>query len=691
MQGENNRVRKANRLIYEKSPYLLQHAYNPVDWYSWSEEAFAKAKALDKPVFVSIGYSSCHWCHVMEKESFDDEEVAMLMNEAFVCIKVDREERPDIDKFYMKVCQMMGKSCGWPLNVIMTPNKNPFFVATYIPKNSKFGLLGMTELVPQIEKIWKNRRSELEAAGAEVKQRMEIFDRETAEGELGNEVLDNAYDWFVLNFDEVNGGFNGAPKFPIPHNLLFLLRYWNRTKEGTALAMVDKTLRAMRLGGIFDQIGFGFHRYSTDAEWLVPHFEKMLYDQALLALTYTETYQATREDMFKLTVEEIFEYVFRDLTSPEGVFYTSEDADSESEEGKFYLWTEEEIKNALEPEEADLASKIFEIKTVGNYAEAMRKRTGKNILHISKPLTEIAKELNLSPDELALKLNIVSRKLFEKRKIRIHPAKDMKILADWNGLIIAALAKAAYVFNEPRYMEAALTAAEFILTNMRNKSGTLFHRYTEGEKAVEGFLDDYAFLVWGLIEIYEASFEKKYLQAAFELTEIMIEKFWDKKDGGFYFTSKDAADAVARIKEASDGAVPSGNSVALLNLLRLSHLTSEPAYENMARQILKVFSADLKLAPAAHTFMLIGLDFALGPVYQVTLVGDLCEESVLDMFRALKAHFLPNVIVSLKQNKEDGYGKIEDKATAYVCRNQTCMPPTNKPEKMLELLEINKQ
>jgi uncharacterized protein YyaL (SSP411 family) len=691
MQGENNRVRKANRLIYEKSPYLLQHAYNPVDWYSWSEEAFAKAKALDKPVFVSIGYSSCHWCHVMEKESFDDEEVAMLMNEAFVCIKVDREERPDIDKFYMKVCQMMGKSCGWPLNVIMTPNKNPFFVATYIPKNSKFGLLGMTELVPQIEKIWKNRRSELEAAGAEVKQRMEIFDRETAEGELGNEVLDNAYDWFVLNFDEVNGGFNGAPKFPIPHNLLFLLRYWNRTKEGTALAMVDKTLRAMRLGGIFDQIGFGFHRYSTDAEWLVPHFEKMLYDQALLALTYTETYQATREDMFKLTVEEIFEYVFRDLTSPEGVFYTSEDADSESEEGKFYLWTEEEIKNALEPEEADLASKIFEIKTVGNYAEAMRKRTGKNILHISKPLTEIAKELNLSPDELALKLNIVSRKLFEKRKIRIHPAKDMKILADWNGLIIAALAKAAYVFNEPRYMEAALTTAEFILTNMRNKSGTLFHRYTEGEKAVEGFLDDYAFLVWGLIEIYEASFEKKYLQAAFELTEIMIEKFWDKKDGGFYFTSKDAADAVARIKEASDGAVPSGNSVALLNLLRLSHLTSEPAYENMARQILKVFSADLKLAPAAHTFMLIGLDFALGPVYQVTLVGDLCEESVLDMFRALKAHFLPNVIVSLKQNKEDGYGKIEDKATAYVCRNQTCMPPTNKPEKMLELLEINKQ
>lgn len=686
-----SRERKPNRLIHEKSPYLLQHAYNPVDWYPWSEEAFAKAKAQDKPVFVSIGYSSCHWCHVMEKESFDDEEVAKLMNDTFVCIKVDREERPDIDKFYMKVCQVMGKNCGWPLNIIMTADKKPFFVATYIPKNTKFGHVGMMELIPQIKRIWMTHRSELDAVGIEVRNRIESLEQRSVESGLNRDVLNYAYEWFVLNFDEENGGFNGAPKFPIPHNLLFLLRYWNRTKEKAALEMVEKTLHAMRLGGIFDQVGFGFHRYSTDAEWLVPHFEKMLYDQALLVLAYTEAYQVTSDVLFKLTAKEVLEYVLRDLTSPEGVFYSSEDADSEGEEGKFYLWTEEEIRNTLSHGEADLAIRIFGISSMGNYAEAIRRRNRKNILHIAKPLTEIAQELNISLDELTFRLNKISHALFDKKKSRIPPAKDYKILLDWNGLMIAALAKASFVFNEPRYMEAARRAADFILANMKSENGTLYHLYAKGEKSVEGFLDDYAFFVFGLIEIYESSFEDKYLQAASELTRTMIEQFWDKTIGGFYFTTKDADAAFPMIKEVYDGAVPSGNSVALLNLLRLAQLSSETEYADKANQIITAFSQEVKQAPAAHTFMLIGLDFALGPTYQVTLVGDPDEENMQEMFRALKAQYLPNVVVSLKQDNEMGYKKIESKATAYVCCNQICMPPTNKAEKLLQLLGVNEQ
>ena len=690
MQGEPKREKKPNRLIHEKSPYLLQHAYNPVDWYPWSEEAFEKAKAQDKPVFVSIGYSSCHWCHVMEKESFDDDEVARLMNQAFVSVKVDREERPDLDSAYMAVCQVMGRSCGWPLNIIMTPDKNPFFAASYVPKNSRFGLVGMVDLIPQIVEIWKTRRSELEAAGSYIKHSIEVMEKRSVGGELGKDVLDDAYEQFVLSFDAQNGGFGRAPKFPTPHNLLFLLRYWNRTKEKTALAMVQKTLRTMRLGGIFDQVGFGFHRYSTDAEWLVPHFEKMLYDQALLALAYTEAYQATGAEKFKLTAKEVLEYVLRDLASSEGGFYTAEDADSEGEEGKFYLWNEEEIRKTLSSEDADLAVRLFGIKTEGNYAKSARKRNGKNILHLSKPLAQVASESHLSLDELILRLGRIRNLLFEIREKQVHPEKDNKILADWNGLMIAALARAGQVFSEPQYLQAAVKALTFILDKMKDKSGTLYHSYAKGAKAVNGFLDDYAFLVWGLMEIYEACFEDRYLHAALELNKTMVARFWDEKDGGFFFTAKDMENAVARRKEVYDDAVPSGNSVALLNLLRLAPLTGELAYEKMASQIIKMFSEDVKRAPATHTFMLLGVDFAVGPTYNVILVGGPHEDSMQSMLKALKANYLPNMVVSLQQSGSAGLGyeKIEDKATAYVCHDQTCMPPTNKAEKMLELLGL---
>jgi uncharacterized protein YyaL (SSP411 family) len=690
VQDEPERERKPNKLIHEKSPYLLQHAYNPVEWYPWSNEAFEKAKEQDKPVFVSIGYSSCHWCHVMEKESFDNYKVAALMNAAFICIKVDREERPDVDSVFMTVCQAMGRSCGWPLNIIMSPDKNPFFAASYIPRNSRFGLVGMVDLVPQIEEIWRTRRSDLENLGDDIKRRIEIFEKRTLGKELGKDVLDDAYEKLTLRFDAQNDGFGSAPKFPTPHNLLFLLRYWSRTKEKNALTMATKTLRAMRLGGIFDQVGFGFHRYSTDAEWLVPHFEKMLYDQALLALAYTEAFQATGAGKFKVTAKEVLEYVLRDLVSPEGGFYAAEDADSEGEEGKFYLWSEEEIRKALVPEDAELAVRLFGVNALGNYAEAVRKRNGANILHFAKPLEQVASESQLTIDEVIPRLGKICNLLFKARKKRVHPAKDDKILVDWNGLMIAALAKASSVFGEPRYLQAASKAAGFILEQMKDEKGLLYHRYAKGERAIEGFLDDYAFLVWGLLEIYESCFEMPYLQAAVELTDTMILRFWDDKDGGFYFTAKGVENAMPRRKEVYDGAVPSGNSVALLNLLRLALLTGTPKYRELASQLLKVFSEDVKSAPAGHTFMLVGVDFAVGPAHNVILVGEPQEDRMKAMLGALKTGYLPNKVVSLRLPDKAGLGyeAIEGKATAYVCRDQTCMPPTNSPEKMLELLEL---
>jgi uncharacterized protein YyaL (SSP411 family) len=691
VQDKGEQGRKPNRLIYEKSPYLLQHAYNPVDWYPWSEEAFIKAEAENKPVFVSIGYSTCHWCHVMEKECFDDEEVAKLMNDTFVSIKVDREERPDIDGAYMAICQLMGRSCGWPLNAIMTPDKNPFFVTSYIPKNSRFGLVGMMDLVPQIREVWGTRKAELEKVGADVKSRIEQFEKRLPEEALGKDVLNDAYEKLTRRFDAENGGFGSAPKFPSPHSLLFLLRYWKRTGEKNALVMVEKTLRSMHSGGIFDQVGFGFHRYSTDAMWLVPHFEKMLYDQALLALAYVEAYQATGETKFANAAKQVLEYVLRDLVSLEGGFCSAEDADSEGEEGKFYLWNLEEIQGALSPEDAELAKNLFGIEARGNFDEPGVGRSGKNILHLPKPIEQVAAESGLTVDGLIPRLDRIRKTLFEAREKRVHPSKDDKVLTDWNGLMIAALARASQVLGEEEYLRAAVKAADFFLEKMLDKNGTLYHRFVKGEMAVEGFLDDYAFLVWGLIEVYEASFDDRFLQAASKLTDIMVTRFWDEKEEGFFFSARGSADIMAKRKEVYDGALPSGNSVAILNLLRLSRLNANTAYETMARDMSRTFAGEVKESPSAHTFLLLGVDFALGPAYNVTLVGDLKDEGLLNMLKTLRARYLPRVKVSLKSAAKAGLGfeQIEEKATAYVCRDQTCQSPTNKPLEMLKLLGEN--
>ena len=686
--------KKPNRLINEKSPYLLQHAYNPVDWYPWGEEAFQKARKDDKPIFLSIGYSTCHWCHVMENESFEDEEVAGLMNDAFVSIKVDREERPDIDGIYMKACQRMTGSGGWPLNMIITPDKKPFYAATYIPKESKFGRMGMLEMIPRIKALWSSQRSEVEKLAEQ--STSALSEVSTAGEELNEDTLHEAYDHLMGMFDEQNGGFGDSPKFPTPHNLTFLLRYWKRTGDRMALFMVEKTLSAMRMGGIYDHIGFGFHRYSTDARWLAPHFEKMLYDQALLALAYIEAYQATGKVEYEKTCREIFTYVLRDMTAPEGGFYSGEDADSEGEEGKFYLWTDDEIRSVLSSEETELIKRVFNISKEGNFPEG--KSAGRNIFHLTKPLSEHAAFFKLPVEELQKRIETARRKLYGAREKRIHPGKDDKILADWNGLMIAALANGAAVFDDYQYAEAAQKAADFILSKMRNAKGRLYHRYRDGEIAVPALLDDYTFLIWGLIELYETTFEILYLQKALELNNEMLRHFWDEENGGFYFTAGDAENILVRKKELYDGAIPSGNSVAMLNLIRLGKMTANPELEKKAAQIGRAFSRSISQAPAAYTMLMAALDFATGQSNEVVIAGDVEAEDTKNMLRALWKVFLPNMVILFRPNNVEApeiihlgdYTKnmsgIEGKATAYVCRNFSCKLPTTDIGKMIKML-----
>jgi uncharacterized protein YyaL (SSP411 family) len=691
MQPQSRNERKPNRLIREKSLYLLQHAYNPVDWYPWSSEAFERAKAEDKPIFLSIGYSACHWCHVMEKECFEDEEVAALLNAAFVCIKVDREERPDLDAAYMAVCQAMGRSCGWPLNILMTPKMNPFFAASYIPKLSDRGLTGMMELIPQVTDIWRLRRSELEIVGADMKSRIQAMEKRTPENELGAETLQEAYEMLSREFDSENGGFGRAPKFPRAHSLMFLLRYWKRSGDKTALEMVEKTLAQMRRGGVYDQLGFGFHRYSTDAQWLVPHFEKMLYDQAWLTLAYTEAFQATGARRYGLAAKEIIEYVTRDLAAPEGGFFSAQDADTEGEEGKFYLWTMEEVLEALPPSDADLAVHVFGLKPEGNFIE-YGKQSGTNILHFAENLEEIAPYKGLTLEELISRVHSIREALFVARKKRVSPALDDKVLTDWNGLIIAAMAKAGNALGEAEHVERAAKAADFLLTHMR-KDGVLYHRFAKGEKAIEGFLEDYAFLAFGLIELHEATFEERYLQAASELTEAMISRFWDEKTGGFYLTGANPESTLPRMKQVYDGALPSGNSVALHNLLRLSRLNITQSYEEKAKELIKAFSNEVQGAPEAYAWLLAGVDFKVGPSYSVLLVGEPKETNMTEMTDALRKQFTPNMVFSVKATDKAGFGypRIEGKATAYVCRDQMCLPPTNHTQKMLDQLSQKNQ
>jgi uncharacterized protein YyaL (SSP411 family) len=679
-------TKKANNLIKQKSPYLQQHAYNPVDWFAWENEAFEKAAKEDKPIFLSIGYSTCHWCHVMEKESFEDEEVAGLMNNTFISIKVDREERPDIDNIYMLVCQMLTGSGGWPLTIIMTPDKKPFFAGTYFPKEDRFGRMGMLSLVKKIDTIWKNNRDQILKSADEITAIVESSGKNSAANELDTTIFDNAFGEFSKRFDEDFGGFGTAPKFPTPHNLSFLLRYFKRKKDKTALMMVEKTLLEMRKGGIHDHIGFGFHRYSTDRRWFVPHFEKMLYDQALLVNAYRETFLITHNTFYKETAEEILQYVLRDMTSEQGGFYSAEDADSEDEEGKFYLWTYKEIKEILTEDEFKLFTDAYNVSLKGNWLE--ENQTGENqtnILNITKNLSGLSKEFEIGEDELKLKLESSRKKLFHEREKRVHPFKDDKILTDWNSLMISAFAKSYQAFGKKIYKEAAEKSAKFITENLINSDGGMLHRFRNDEASIKGNIDDYAFFIAALLDLYESTFKTDYLNLAFKLNKDMIYLFQDEKDGGFYFTGSDSEKLLIRQKEIYDGAIPSGNSIALLNLLRISRFTGDTLYENLASQLSKAFSGIVYNSPSGFTQFLSSLDFAYGPSNEIIIASNKNADEVNSFTDLINMKFLPNKILILA-NEEikrkitsmdylKNYNMKNGKTTVYICENFKCEEP----------------
>ena len=601
-----------NRLINEKSPYLLQHAHNPVEWFPWGEEAFDKAKKDDKPIFLSIGYATCHWCHVMERESFEDLEVAKLLNDGYVSIKVDREERPDIDAVYMAVCHMLTGNGGWPLSIVMTPDKQPFFAGTYIPKNGRFGRTGLMELGPRLEHLWRNQRKDVLSAAAGIVSAIDgVFDFEN-DPAPSRQLFQNATGRLEKSFDPDYGGFDGAPKFPTPHRLRYLLGQHRRTGDERALAMATKTLYAMRLGGIWDHVGFGFHRYSTDAEWRVPHFEKMLYDQALLAMAYLEAFEATGDSFFSQTAEEVFAYVLRDLKNPIGGFCTAEDADSEGEEGKFYVWSKAEFRDTLKDENPQRWEDVFGISDGGNFHdEASRKLTGTNIPYLKAPLSSAADALKLAPADLENGWEQARGLLFSRRSVRARPLLDDKVLCDWNGLMIAALAMGSRILKKPEYGQIAADAARFILDRMTDGSGRLYHRFRDHDTAIEGQASDYAFFIMGLIELYRASSESHFLNTAIRLQNQMIADFKDNDNGGYFMTAHHAEPLPARPKELYDGATPSANSVTFSNLTWLFQLTQHPEFKEEAQSLVKGCAGSVNRQPVAYTHFLMGLDLFL--------------------------------------------------------------------------------
>ncbi|NOU99100.1 thioredoxin domain-containing protein [Paenibacillus planticolens] len=687
---------KPNRLAKEKSPYLLQHAYNPVDWFPWSDEAFDKAKKENKPVFLSIGYSTCHWCHVMAHESFEDQTVADMLNKDFISIKVDREERPDIDHIYMAVCQAMTGQGGWPLTVFLTPEKKPFFAGTYFPRSRKYNRAGMVEIIAQLAGKWREDAERVREVGEQVMQETtnRLLEHRSG-GEVTEETLHEAFRLYEEAFDPEFGGFGSSPKFPTSHNLSFLLRYYKKTGNERALEMVEKTLDMMHRGGMYDHIGFGFARYSVDNKWLVPHFEKMLYDNALLIMTYTEAYQVTGKLKYAEVAEQTITYVLRDMTDECGAFYSAEDADSEGEEGKFYVWTPDEVEVVLGIDEGDLFSELFDITEEGNFE-------GHSIPNlIGMTLESFAKRKQIPLDQLKQRIELARAKLFAHREQRIHPGKDDKILTAWNGLMIAALSKAARALDKPAYAEAAARAADFLLRELRREDGRLLARYRDGEAAFLGYVDDYAFLVWGLIELYEATFELRYLREAVQLNAEMLRLFGDEEKGGLFFYGSDAEQLLTRPKEIYDGAMPSGNGAAALNLQRLARLTYDAKLSQAADIQLQAFAGAVASYPPGHALMLAAIDFAFGEASEIVIAGDPAKPQTQHMLRTVQRQFLPNALLILHPPGVEGeevrtlIPLVQDKlplggrATAYVCQNFACQAPTQDLED-LEILSENR-
>ena len=674
MQQEN----KSNRLINEKSPYLIQHAYNPINWYPWGEEAFEDAKKEDKPIFLSIGYSTCHWCHVMAHESFEDENVAAILNKFFISIKLDREERPDVDSVYMTVCQALTGSGGWPLTIIMTPNQKPFFAGTYFPKTSRYGMPGLIEILESVATQWKNSKEKLINSSDNIlKELGKFFVSESNDTKLSEKNLKNGYNQLLKSFDIKYGGFSPAPKFPTPHKLMFLLRYYKMYDETNALEMVETTLGSMYRGGLFDHIGYGFSRYSTDDKYLVPHFEKMLYDNALLVIAYLEAYEITKNPLYKDISIKSLEYVFRELTSNEGGFYCAQDADSEGEEGKYYVFTPDEIKIILGEEDGDYFNEYYDITDEGNFE-------GKSIPNLIK---------NSNYNKKDEKIDVLAQNILDYRNERYSLHKDDKILTSWNGLMIAALSKAYKVLEDEKYLEYAKKAVDFIYNNLVNSKGRLFARYREKEAKHKAILDDYAFLTYGLIELYESSYETLYLKKAIDLTEAMIDLFFDEKNAGFFLYGKDSEKLIARPKELFDGAIPSGNSVAAYNLIRLARITGKSLFEEISKDVLDYIAGSIISEEINHSFFLIASSFALNKTKElICVIKDESEkEKIKDTLSDMQAFNL-TVIIKNEENSSEleelipytkDYTLKDNKATYYLCEGNSCFPPTNNLNEIL--------
>jgi uncharacterized protein len=683
-----------NRLSKEKSPYLLQHANNPVDWYPWGEEAFEKAARENKPIFLSIGYSTCHWCHVMEHESFEDPATAEILNQYFVPVKVDREERPDVDRVYMLFVQASTGSGGWPMSVWLTPERKPFYGGTYFPPDNRFGRPGFRGILQSLAQAWTEDRARVEESGAKVVEQLKEYAAHgSGKGEAGQDALDSAFFGFRRMFDSRLGGFGGAPKFPRPSVHNFLLRYYASTKNEEALDMVLLTLREMAKGGMNDQLGGGFHRYSVDERWFVPHFEKMLYDQAQIATSYIEAFQITRDGQYAAAARDVFSYVQRDLTHSDGGFYSAEDADSAADaeapgvkrEGAFYVWTREEIEASLGPKDAEIFCVRYGVKAGGNVEEDPHGEFhGQNILYQARSIEETAAASGLSVDDTRAMLRSAMGTLLEQRARRPRPHLDDKILAAWNGMMISAFAKGAQALGEDRYADAAAASAKFVRTRLWDEPrGTLLRRFRDGDAAIDGFLDDYACVILAFLDLYETRFEAEDFRFAVRLAERAIELFEDRENGGFFSTGAGAENLVLRLKDDYDGAEPSGNSMMTMALLRLARMTDREDFRRAAQKALEAFSGKMASGGAGVPQMLVALAFQMGKPMEIVLAGPLSGA----LLSTIRRRFLPDAVVAKASEAAIPMPAVDDKPTVYVCSNFACNLPVTDGKQLDELLE----
>ena len=678
-----------NHLIHETSPYLLQHAHNPVDWYPWSDEAFQKAKGQNRPILLSIGYSACHWCHVMERESFEDEKIAALMNDLFVNIKVDREERPDLDEVYMNAVQMLTGRGGWPMTVFLTPEGKPFYGGTYFPPEDRYGVPGFPKILQGVANAYREKPQDVERSVEQILAALQRMSLSTeSQQPFSSDIIGQSAEQLAQAYDTDHGGLGKAPKFPNVGVYELFLRHYHHSKKSRFLEMVTHTLTKMARGGIYDHLGGGFHRYSVDEKWLVPHFEKMLYDNAQLVRIYAQVYSVTGEPLFKQVVDETMNYLMREMLHTEGGFYSTQDADSEGEEGKFFVWTEEEISQILGEEASEIFCRIYDVSEEGNFEE-------NNILHPILTLEQASKFFRRDLREIESLVSVAKGKLFQEREKRPKPFRDEKILTSWNGLMLSGLAEAIKISRQPAYLEAANRTVDFIFTKMF-RDGRLLHTYKSGTGKILGYLDDYAFLAAGLLDLFEATVNRAHLDRALELAEIMSHEFWDEAGGGFFYTGRSHERLIAQSKPIFDGSIPSGNAVATQVLLRLYHYTGKEDYLKRAEKILRAYYNAMENQPFGFAHMLAALDFYLQKPKEVVLVGDKKDPETAELLTKIHLLYLPNMTLQLASPDDSlekvssllaGKKQFEGRPTVYVCHNFTCSRPVIEWDELKLLLD----